>query len=87
MQPETIAAMAMQELRAKHIPAIPHRGCLYVQLEVLTAQLSRIFQHPGLDPKVVSAALLSAGMLETDASGKNTKKLDGRRYLAIRCRQ
>lgn len=87
MQPETIAAMAMQELRAKHIPAIPHRGCLYVRLEVLTSQLRRIFQHPGLDPKAVSAALLSAGMLETDASGKNTKKLDGRRYLAIRCRQ
>lgn len=39
------------------------------------------------DPKTVSAALLSAGLLETDASGKNTKKLGGRRYLAICCQQ
>lgn len=87
VQPEAIAAMAMQELQAKHIPAIRHRGCLYVRLEVLTEQLRRVSQRPSLDPKTISAALRSAGMLETDASGKNTKKLDGRRYLVIRCRQ
>ena len=69
------------------IPAIRHRGCLYVRLEVLTEQLRRVSQRPSLDPKTISAALRSAGMLETDASGKNTKKLDGRRYLVIRCRQ
>ena len=48
-----------------------------------TQCLRCITRQPGLDPKTVSAALLSAGLLETDASGKNTKKLGGRRYLAI----
>lgn len=87
VRPEEVAALTTQGLQTRHIPATPHNGCLYVRLEILTEYLRRVTQQPSLDPKSVSAALLSAGMLETDNSGKNTKKLDGRRYLAIRCRQ
>lgn len=87
VRPESLAAFTVQALQREGVPAIRHHGCLYVRLEELTQYLRCITRQPSLDPKAVSAALLSAGMLETDASGKNTKKLDGRRYLVIRCRQ
>ena len=83
VRPEILTAFTVQALQRKDIPAIRHRGCLYVRLEELTQYLRYITRHPGLDPKAVSAALLNAGLLETDASGKNTKKLGGRRYLAV----
>lgn len=87
VRPESLAAFTVQALQCENIPAIQRHGCLYVRLEDLTEYLRHISRQPSLDPKAVSAALLSAGMLETDASGKNTKKLDGRRYLVIRCHQ
>lgn len=87
VRPEILTAFTVQALQRKDIPAIRHHGCLYVRLEELTQYLRCITRHPGLDPKAVSAALLNAGLLETDASGKNTKKLGSRRYLAIRCQQ
>lgn len=83
VRPESLTAFTVQALQRKVIPAIRHRGCLYVRLEELTQYLRCITRQPSLDPKAVSAALLDAGLLETDASGKNTKKLGGRRYLAI----
>lgn len=83
VRPEILTAFTVQALQRKDIPAIRHRGCLYVRLEELTQYLRYITRHLGLDPKAVSAALLNAGLLETDASGKNTKKLGGRRYLAV----
>ena len=83
VRPESLAAFTVQALQHEGVPAIRHRGCLYVRLEDLTQYLRCITRHPGLDPKAVSAALLNAGLLETDASGKNTKKLGGRRYLAV----
>lgn len=83
--PESLAAFTVQALQHEGVPAIRHRGCRYVRLEDLTQYLRCITRHSGLDPKAVSAALLNAGLLETDASGKNTKKLGGRRYLAVRC--
>ncbi len=87
VRPESLVSFTVQALQCENIPAIQRHGCLYVRLEDLTEYLRHISRQPSLDPKAVSAALLSAGMLETDASGKNTKKLDGRRYLVIRCRQ
>lgn len=87
VRPESLAAFTVQALQREGVPAIRHHGCLYVRLEELTQYLRCITRQPSLDPKAVSAALLSAGLLETDASGKNTKKLGGRRYLAIRCQQ
>ena len=87
VRPESLVSFAVQALQCENIPAIQRHGCLYVRLEDLTECLRHISRQPSLDPKAVSAALLSAGMLETDASGKNTKKLEGRRYLVIRCRQ
>lgn len=87
VRPESLVRFTVQALQCENIPAIQRHGCLYVRLEDLTEYLRHISRQPSLDPKAVSAALLSAGMLETDASGKNTKKLDGRRYLVIRCRQ
>ena len=83
VRPESLAAFTVQALQRKGIPAIRHHGCFYVRLEELTQYLRCITRQPSLDPKAVSAALLDAGLLETDASGKNTKKLGGRRYLAI----
>lgn len=87
VRPESLTAFTVQALQRKVIPAIRHRGCLYVRLEELTQYLRCITRQPSLDPKAVSAALLDAGLLETDASGKNTKKLGGRRYLAVRRQQ
>lgn len=87
VRPESLAAFTVQALQHEGVPAIRHRGCLYVRLEDLTQYLRCITRHSGLDPKAVSAALLNAGLLETDASGKNTKKLGGRRYLAVRRQQ
>lgn len=86
VRPESLVSIAVQALRDGNVPVIQHHGCLYVRLKDLTEYLRYISRQPSLDPKAVSAALLSAGMLETDASGKNTKKLGGRRYLVIRCR-
>ena len=87
VRPESLVSLTVQALRDGNVPVIQHHGCLYVRLEDLTEYLRHISRQPSLDPKAVSAALLNAGMLETDASGKNTKKLDGRRYLVIRRRQ
>lgn len=87
VRPESLVSFTVQALRDGNVPVTQHHGCQYVRLEDLTEYLRHISRQPSLDPKDVSAALLSAGVLETDNSGKNTKKLDGRRYLAIRCRQ
>ena len=74
VRPESLAAFTVQALQREGVPAIRHHGCLYVRLEELTQYLRCITRQPSLDPKAVSAALLNAGLLETDASGKNTKK-------------
>lgn len=82
-RPKTLQEAIVSGVHQRKFYVFQYNGCLCVRLSVLTDYLQKLYRRSDLSKQYVAALLRQNNLLSTDASGKATKKIKGKRYLCI----
>lgn len=83
-RPKTIQEAIVGGVQQRKFSAFQHKGCICVKLPVLTQYLQDLYNRSDLS-RAICCSSCSANITccPSNASGKSTKKIKGKRYLCI----
>ena len=82
-RPKTIQDAIVSGVQRKELPAFQHKGCICVQLPVLTRYMQKVYGRSDWSDNYVAGLLRQNQLLSMDRSGKSTKKIHGARFVCI----